>query len=163
MKTPKHTEWEGQVDSTWFGLMAGYLRSPRSPIEYLVHVKDRDRLGEVAGRIDRDLAQVDGDGEPHRIVSSVEELAGEGAVKVSSRRPVENLDPGATVDPERIRSSASCDVVYLPPYYVAHTPGLFEGELTVKERPTQDQSVASPGSSQTTAQRTKDEGHEQGQ
>lgn len=164
MKTPKNTEWEGQVDSTWFGLMAGYLRSPRSPIEYLVHVKDRDRLGEVAGRIDHDLAQVDGDGEPHRLASSVQELVGQGAVKVSSRLPVENLDPSASVDPEQIRSSASSEVLYLPPYYVLHTPGLFEGELAVKERATQTQSAGFAGSSmQTTTGRTKDDGHEQDQ
>ena len=161
MKTPKHTEWEGLVDPTWFGLIAGYLRSPRSPIEYLVHVKDRDRLSEVADRIDGDLAQ--GDGQPQRLTPSVEELVGEGAVKVSPRHPVEDLDPGATVDPERIRSSASCDVLYLPPYYVLHTPGLFEGELTVKERATHAQSAGSGGSSmERNAGRTKDDGHEQG-
>jgi hypothetical protein len=162
MKTPKHTEWEGLVDPTWFGLIAGYLRSPRSPIEYLVHVKDRDRLSEVADRIDGDLAH--GDGQPHRLTPSVEELVGEGAVKVSSRRPVEDIDPDATVDPERIRSSASCDVLYLPPYYVLHTPGLFEGELTVKEQPTQAQSARSDEASMvTTARRRKDAGHEHDQ
>ncbi len=161
MKANKHLEWEGRVDGTWFGLMAGYLRSPRSPIDYLVHVEDRDRLAEVADRIDRDLGH--GGGEPHRLTASVQELVGEGAVKVSTRHRIENLDPSATVDPERIRSSASCDVLYLPPYYVLHTPGLFEGELTVKERATHAQSAGSGGSSmERNAGRTKDDGHEQG-
>lgn len=162
MKTPKHTEWEGLVDPTWFGLMAGYLRSPRSPIDYLIHVKDRDILCKVAERIQADLDY--SDVQPHRLSPIVEELVAEGAVKVSSRHPVANLDPGATVDPERICSSATCHVLYLPPYYVLHTPGLFEGELTVGERATQAQSAGSNEASMvTTARRTKDEGHEQGQ
>lgn len=164
MKTTKHTEWEAAVDSTWFGLMAGYLRSPRSPIEYLVHVKDRERLGEVANRIESELAHAGGNGEPPRLVPSVVEMVGEGAVRISSRHPVENLDPNTTVDPDRIRSSASCEVVYLPPYYVAHTPGLFEGEVTVKERPTQGPSAGClEPSPATSTRRTKDDGHEHGQ
>ena len=159
MKANKHLEWEGRVDGTWFGLMAGYLRSPRSPIEYLVHVKDRERLAEVADRIDRDLAQ--GGGQSGQLTPSVEALVGEGAAKVSSRHPVANLDPDAVVDPERIRSSASCDVLYLPPYYVVHTPGLFEGELTMEERGTKAQSSApSAPSREQTAGISKDEGPE---
>ena len=159
MKANKHLEWEGRVDGTWFGLMAGYLRSPRSPIEYLVHVKDRERLAEVADRIDRDLAQ--GAGQAGHLTPSVEALVGEGAAKVSSRHPVANLDPDAVVDPERIRSSASCDVLYLPPYYVVHTPGLFEGELTMEERGTKAQSSApSAPSREQTAGISKDEGSE---
>lgn len=159
MKANKHLEWEGRVDGTWFGLMAGYLRSPRSPIEYLVHVKDRERLAEVADRIDRDLAR--GGGQAGHLTPSVEALVGEGAAKVSSRHPVANLDPDAVVDPERIRSSASCDVLYLPPYYVVHTPGLFEGELTMEERGTKAQSSASSATSrEQTAGISKDEGPE---
>lgn len=159
MKANNHLEWEGRVDGTWFGLMAGYLRSPRSPIEYLVHVKDRERLAEVADRIDRDLAQ--GGGQAGHLTHSVEALVCEGAAKVSSRHPVANLDPDAVVDPERIRSSASCDVLYLPPYYVVHTPGLFEGELTMEERGRKAQSAAPTAPSrEQTAGISKDEGPE---
>ena len=50
MKANKHSEWEGRVDGTWFGLMAGYLRSPRSPIDYLVHEGARDE-GSVVGAL----------------------------------------------------------------------------------------------------------------
>ena len=98
--------WESLIDPSWFGLIAGYLRSPRSPIDYLIHVKDPERLPEVAERIDQDLAR--GAFPARQLSPALEALLQEGAIKVSSRHPLENLDPGAAVNPDQVRSAAPC-------------------------------------------------------
>lgn len=156
--------WNSLIDPSWFGLIAGYLRSPRSPIDHLIHVKDLERLPEVAERIDQDLAR--GAFPARQLSPGLEALLQEGAIKVSARHPLENLDPGAAVNPEQVRSAAPCDVLYVPPCYVVHTPGLFEGQAEVMaEVPAkQAPSRLNPAPSQeATRQQGKDPDREQSQ
>ena len=156
--------WNSLIDPSWFGLIAGYLRSPRSPIDYLIHVKDPDRLPEVAERIDQELAR--GAFPARRLSPGLEALLQEGAIKVSARHPLENLDPGAAVNPDQVRSAAPCEVLYVPPCYVVHTPGLFEGKAEVMARGSAEQHPAglSPGRShEADSQPGKDHDHEQSQ
>ncbi len=135
--------WNSLIDSSWFGLIAAYLRSPRSPIDYLIHVKDPERLPEVAERIDQDLAR--GDFPGGKLSPGLEALLQEGAIKVSSRHPLPNLEPGASIDPGQVRSAASCEVLYVPPCYVVHTPGLFEEQAETAARVPAKQGPAQPG------------------
>ena len=135
--------WESLIDPSWFGLIAGYLRSPRSPIDYLIHVKDLERLPEVAERIDQELAR--GAFPARQLSPGLEALLQEGAIKVSSRHPLANLEPGASVDPGQVRSAAPCDVLYVPPCYVVHTPGLFEEQAETVARVPAKQGPAQPG------------------
>ena len=135
--------WHSLIDPSWFGLIAAYLRSPRSPIDYLIHVKDPERLAEVADRIDQDLAR--GAFPAGKLSPGLEALLQEGAIKVSSRHPLPNLEPGASVDPGQVRSAAPCDVLYVPPCYVVHTPGLFEEQAETVARVPAKQGPAQPG------------------
>lgn len=135
--------WNSLIDPSWFGLIAAYLRSPRSPIDYLIHVKDPERLPEVAERIDQDLAR--GAFPVRHLSPGLEALLQEGAIKVSSRHPLANLEPGASVDPGQVRSAAPCDVLYVPPCYVVHTPGLFEEQAETVARVPAKQGPAQPG------------------
>ena len=156
--------WNSLIDPSWFGLIAGYLRSPRSPIDYLIRVKDPERLPEVAERIDQDLAR--GAFPARQLPPGLEALLQEGAIKVSSRHPLHNLDAGASVNPDQVRSAAPCDVLYVPPCYVIHTPGLFEGkaEVMAKVPAKQDPSRLNPAPSQeATRQQGKDPDREQSQ
>ncbi|MCP5528153.1 MAG: hypothetical protein H7A47_15280 [Verrucomicrobiales bacterium] len=124
--------WNSLIDPSWFGLIAGYLRSPRSPIDYLVHVKDRERLPDVAERIMQDLAQ--GGFKDQQLSPGLQALLQDGAIKVSSRLLLPSLGPDVAVDPATVRSSAPCEVLYVPPCYVVHTPGLFEEQAAVMVR-----------------------------
>ncbi|MBE7504192.1 MAG: hypothetical protein HS113_28675 [Verrucomicrobiales bacterium] len=150
-------DWNLLIDPSWFGLIAAHLRSPRSPVDCRIHVKDPERLPEVAERIDQDLAR--GDFPGGKLSPGLEALLQEGAIKVSSRHPLPNLEPGPSVDPGQVRSAASCDVLYVPPCYVVHTPGLFEEQAETAARVPAKQGPAQPGSGtspEATHQPTKD-------
>lgn len=119
--------WNMMIDGTFFGLVARYLRHPYSPIDFLIHVKDRNMLSEVAKRIELNSPLPAMARQP--LAPEIRAMAQDGLVRVSSRHILDNLQPGAVLDPTRVRQSARCDVIYLPPYYLVHTPGLFEGKV----------------------------------
>ena len=120
-------QWDMMIDGTTFGLIAGYLRHPRTRINYLIHVKDRAMLAAVASQIELDCQTGRAAGEG--LSPGMQALVRDGSIKVSARHAVENLDRSALVDPSGVRRSAYCQVIYLPPFYLVHTPGLFEGKV----------------------------------
>jgi len=126
-------QWDMMIDGTTFGLIAGYLRHPRTRINYLIHVKDRAMLAAVASQIELDCQTGRAAGE--RLSPGMQALVRDGSIKVSARYAVDNLDRSALVDADRVRRSAYCQVIYLPPFYLVHTPGLFEGEVMSNRPP----------------------------
>ena len=52
----------------------------------------------------------------------------EGSLLISSRALLE-IEARFVVEPSTIPADAYCNVLYLPPFYLVHTPGLFEGTL----------------------------------
>ena len=58
----------------------------------------------------------------------------DGSLKVSLRPGLSLPDRIATIDPAAVPRSARCEVIYLPPFYLVHTPGLFEGNLLKHSR-----------------------------
>ena len=50
--------------------------------------------------------------------------------------------PGSIIDPASIPRSAPCHVLDLPPFYLVHTPGLFEGKFQIDT--SQRQSIEPP-------------------
>ena len=69
----------------------------------------------------------------------LDRLFREGSLKIT-------CDPGLGRHPREVVSvlaippSAKCEVIFMPPFYLAHTPGLFEGTLVrqaVSEQPQQ--------------------------
>lgn len=125
------TSWEMMIDGTSFGSIAVYLRHPQSPIDFILHVKDRAMLSEVATRIEQDSrswASTPGSLPPPLLA-----LVRAGAMKVSSRHPLEHIDSSALIDVDRVNRTAFTEVIYQPPYYLAHTPGLLELKVMVKD------------------------------
>ena len=49
---PNNLNPPGQINTSQFGVVAGYLDNPRAHIKYLLHVKERGMLAEVASQLD---------------------------------------------------------------------------------------------------------------
>lgn len=120
--------WDTLIDGTSFGLVADYLKSARTGIRYLLHVKDRAMLGEMAARLEQGFQPVRLGG--LALAPSLLRSIQEGSVKLSSAAPILNAPRGAIIDPTQVRRSTYSEVIYAPPYYLDHTPGLFEGKVT---------------------------------
>ena len=126
------------IDPTDFGTVAAYLRNPRSPINYLVHVRSYDMLAPLAA----ELAHVDPRTvPPWEFPEPVARRLPEGSLLLSARYPLHRSEPKQLVEATAVSRQASCQVIYLPPYYLVHTPGLFEGTL-VRQAAAVDQGPA---------------------
>jgi hypothetical protein len=123
--------FESLIDGIDFQTIHGYLVSPRSPIDLLIHVKDRSTLSRLAEEIVRvnDLAQ-----EKEQIsLPLYQKLLEQGELKFSPRLVTPLHDRKFLVDPFEIPRNSTSYVIYLPPYYLVHTPGLFERTLIKPE------------------------------
>ena len=152
--------WKGMIDGTSFGLITRYLVSPRSAIDYLLHVRDRDMLAELAHRIDLGFFPVEDRGQ--RLSAGMRAMVREGLVKISTRHPLAHLKRDAQIDASRVDGSAYCEVIYLPPFYLVHTPGLFEGEVIATHPPTQESDRTLPGQTRhcgSQHSKDRDQGH----
>jgi hypothetical protein len=117
---------EALIDPTDFGTIQRYLRHPQSPIDHLLHVRSRDMLAPLA----EELANTDpGSVAPWEFPDAVERRLREGSLLLSSRFPLGLSNPGQRVAAATIPPSAACEVIYLPPFCLVHTPRLFEGTL----------------------------------
>lgn len=116
------SSYESLIDPAEFGLIADYLRSPRSPIEYLLHVRSIESLAPLA-----EALHVGNDQPPWLFPKVVENGLADGSRRLSAR----DLDFNSerVVDARSVPRHAMCHVIYSPPFYLVHTPGLFEGTL----------------------------------
>jgi hypothetical protein len=135
--------YESRIDPTDLATVARYLRDPTSPIHYVLHVRDRAFLAPLAAELDAKMTQPGAIGRD--VLAVVEQRARERALVISPRPSGPPVDTRLVVDLATLPGAARCDVIYLPPFYLAHTPGLFEGTLvrhpvTPGQRPAVNQS-----------------------
>lgn len=123
--------YESMIDSTNFGSVARYLNDPRSPIQYVLHVKHEAMLAEVAAKLDAAMAVVQE--QPGAVPAIIDPMLADATLRVSSRHNVQFHDPAHQIVASSIPTLAPCRVIYLPPFYLAYTPGLFEGTLIQPE------------------------------
>lgn len=125
------SRYESLVDPAEFGLIADYLLSPRSPIEYLLHVRSIASLAPLA-----EALHTRNDQPPWLFPKIVEDGLADGSLRLSAR----DLDFSSerVLDARSVPRHARCHVIYAPPFYLVHTRGLFEGTLI---RPRNDQGV----------------------
>ena len=133
MKEECYVSFESMIDPAEFGVIAGYLKSLRSPIGFILHVKDKGMLATVARELERDLAA----GWPGHLPECLSHYFKNGSLKISSREPLPNFDPNHVIQADNVPQWALTHVIYFPPFYLAHTSGLFEGELAPKPRRSQ--------------------------
>ncbi len=124
-------DYERFIDPTDFHTVANYLHNPRSPIECVLHVSSRDALAALAGELERALQS--GAEAPAAVRGLVRHHLDAGTVRISSRWPLAGHDPRHVVDVASVPGTAGCEVIFMPPFYLAHTPGLFEGKLQTKK------------------------------
>lgn len=116
--------FESLIDRTEFGLIAGYLRSPQSPIRTLLHVRSEQDLARVAEVLSaehpRPFSLMGG------VPDSLKPMLESGDLKVTHRDGFPNSPQRAVVDIEQVPGATECKVIYAAPFYLVHTPGLFE-------------------------------------
>ena len=120
-------ESQDTIQRTYFGRVARDLDNPRSSIHFLVHVRHRDTLTEVADWIKLDFMSGHEPG-PH-LTPAVQGLVSREIVKLSSHLPLPDFAANALVDPKSLNQFAFCDVIRLPPYCLVHNPGLFQEKI----------------------------------
>ena len=131
-------DYETLIDPTNIATVASYLRNPRSPIHFVLHVRDRALLAPLAAELAAQMEQPSTT--MHEVLATVDRHLRERAIMVSPRPSPQPVDARVAVDIATLPAEAHCEVIYLPPFYLAHTPGLFEGTLarnTVAAKPRQ--------------------------
>ena len=109
--------YEAHVDGTDFGTIRRYLARGNSPIRGILFVASEELLPQVASLLD-----ADSDRSPTLRQMQLEDLLRNGQIRPGADGEAERN--GAGVDLEAIREDDFCRVLYLPPVYLVHLPGL---------------------------------------
>ena len=119
-----------KIDRTLFGRIARSIYDPHSPVVHILHVRDHSRLATLADLLAwlKKLDQLT----PANISTLLAPSIREDTVRVSSSNPDALGEVGPYTHLWDIPRLARCDVIRLPPFYLAHTPGLFEGKLSLR-------------------------------
>ena len=122
--------YETYIDPTDFGTVADYLQDRKSPIEFIMHVKDRNMLPRIAEELECTMhSDLDATLVGHSLLRP---LIKDGALMLSPREPFAAPVTNYVIAASSIPRSAACEVIYFPPFYLVHTPGLFESTLIHK-------------------------------
>jgi len=118
------------IERMYFFEVARLLREPQGPIHFLVHVRDREALSEIASWIERER-------EPGPVAASelmrlVWSLAVRDIVRLSPRSPLRDTAAGTLVDPASINHFCLAEAVRVPPYCLVHGPGIFQDKLQTR-------------------------------
>ena len=115
------------IDVTEFGVAANYLRQADSGIDYLLHTKTEALLPRLAERLSADLCgRTLGRGQFYDYIKN---LMAELDLRISARQHLPRIEASSQISLGDIPRLAASRVIYLAPFYLAHTPGLFEGKL----------------------------------
>ena len=130
MKYEPNFDYDVLVDGTPFGTVYGYLSNPASAIDFVVHVKDRAMLPLLA----KELARSQSFYHQQRQTATplFDQLLSDGGVKVTPRLLNSLFNPQHVIKAQAIDPQATSYVIFLPPFYVVHTPGVFENLAAIQ-------------------------------
>lgn len=118
------SHYESLIDGTDFRTVVQYLNHPQSPIRTLLHVRNEKDIAKVAEVLEvdgrRPYVQMGG------IPVSLKSMLAKGDLKVTHRGQFPSSPQECSLDARQVNGSAGCKVLYAPPFYLVHTPGLFE-------------------------------------
>lgn len=105
------------IDPTDFGTVRRYLLSAKSPIMGVLFLASRELLAEAA-------ALLDGASEMSHAIrrGRLQQWFQRGQLRPGADAEAERT--GVGVDLEKISNDTLCEVIYLPPMYLVHVPGL---------------------------------------
>ena len=111
------------MDGTDYGTLEDYLDNPITPIDYILHVRDPRDVPVLAEKIDGIIEQ--GGPALKHLKELVVPWIEQGDLLITTRRAM-LLPAHAMVESHLIKKDTLCFVIYLPPFYISHTAGLFE-------------------------------------
>ena len=116
------------IQPSYVGRVARELHNPKTPTKFLIHVRNRDTLTEVADWIKLELMARPRPG--GNLTPAVQGLASRAIVKVSSSLPLPDLPEKAILDPKDLSQFTFCDMIRLPPYCLVTHPAVFREQIT---------------------------------
>lgn len=119
-----------KIERTIFGRLADSIYSPHTPVFHILHLRDHSRLTTLASLF-ADLKRYDLLA-PANISMMLDSYLGEDSVRVCSSLPAALGRVRSLTRLWEIPRLATCYVIRLPPFYLAYTPGLFEGKLALR-------------------------------
>ncbi|HAB15656.1 MAG TPA: hypothetical protein PLX89_00840 [Verrucomicrobiota bacterium] len=153
---PPLSYYQSLIDSTTVNIVKNYFNNPRSEILTLVHVKHEADLAKVAQTLSH---QDPLDGAGGKIPTELKPLVEKGELKLSYSDPKLTSNDRSNVDSSKIPGQAECSVIYAPPFYVMHTPGLFEWHDQQQSSQNKEaRSQSSPSSQQPSQSKSQEQG-----
>lgn len=122
------SSYESLIDPADFGVIADYIRGD-TDINFLLHVRTEAMLATLAEQLDQCRLRHEGAG--GEVSKVLERLLEAGLLRLSVRESCvfHGRYHKHEFVPSSIPRTATCYVIYSPPFYLVHTPGLFEGTL----------------------------------
>lgn len=122
------SSYESLIDPADFGVIADYIRGD-TDINFLLHVRTESMLATLAEQLDQCRLRHEGAG--GEVSKVLDRLLEAGSLRLSVRESFVFLGRyhKHEIVPSSIPRAATCYVIYSPPFYLVHTPGLFEGTL----------------------------------
>ena len=130
--------YESLIDGSDFGTISSYMEGDQPPLRFLLHVKERAHLARLAETVQHELEA--GNFGKWGLPPSLMDLMRQGLLKFSEHDPWGVVRSAWQVRVKDVDAGARCDVIYLPPFYLVHTPGLFEGKCVSVDAKTRKQS-----------------------
>ena len=116
-------KYEEKIHSKQFRVVARQLADPQTPIEAVLHVKSVALLAVLAEKIEMLATNPRTTTE---LIRALEPMLREKAVLLSFAKETPAPLSEFSIPTSAIRPSAWSKVLYMPPFYLGHTPGLFE-------------------------------------
>jgi hypothetical protein len=129
--------YQSLIDGTDYRTLLAYLHHPQSSIHYVLHVRTLPALIELAEKLDHPINSAPLT--PAHAAEILRVYADRGLLKVTCRHPHAFPQPSALVPASAIDGETKCSVLYLPPFYLSLTEGLFESVRTnVSQEPVRE-------------------------
>ena len=121
--------YENLIDGAEFKTLNHYLNSPDTPIDFVLQLKTRAHLIEIASELGELFAR-EGEDKQEEFTGIMTKHMNDGSLLISSRDEMVAPFSKYSLPMDSIPTSTWTQVIYMPPLYLAHTPGLFEGIFT---------------------------------
>ena len=115
--------YEKLIDPAHIATLVACLRHPRRPIRFVLHVRERALLAPLAAQLTRAMRPPDR--AARGVLAVVKRHLQERSVLLSTRPSRPPFNAQVAFDLATISAAVRCEVIFLPPFCLAYTPGLF--------------------------------------